>query len=54
MCVYPCVDTGKQQAQPADVEYDEDGKPVTARRVGEVVQTTFSVLGTAVQYPLGE
>ncbi|XP_071787643.1 zinc finger FYVE domain-containing protein 1-like [Asterias amurensis] len=28
-------------------------QPVTARKMGEVVQSTFNVLGTAMQYPLG-
>ena len=46
--------TGKLQAQASLEELDEEGKPVTARKVGEAVQTTFSVLGSAVGYPLGK
>ncbi|XP_072023590.1 zinc finger FYVE domain-containing protein 1-like [Amphiura filiformis] len=52
-CYAKKMQTGKLQSQPLVEEFDEDGKPVTARKVGEVVQTTFSVLGSAVQYPLG-
>lgn len=31
-----------------------DDQVVTARKVGEVMQTTINTLGTAVSYPLGE
>ncbi|XP_022086002.1 zinc finger FYVE domain-containing protein 1-like [Acanthaster planci] len=44
-----CQDPGLAEVTPEDAAE----QPVTVRRVGEVVQSTFSVLGNAMQYPLG-
>ncbi|XP_038073973.1 zinc finger FYVE domain-containing protein 1-like [Patiria miniata] len=44
-----CQDPSSEKITPEGVAEE----PVTVRKVGEVVQSTFSVLGNAMQYPLG-
>ena len=48
---YICLQTQTKGEATLDEALEQ---PVTARKMGEVVQSTFNVLGSAIQYPLGK
>lgn len=54
----PDVGGGKMLTEDIQAEMEnamnDEPQPVIARKVGEVLQTTLGVLGTAVNYPAGE
>lgn len=53
----PDVGGGKMLTEDIQAEMEnamnDEPQPVIARKVGEVLQTTLGVLGTAVNYPAG-